>query len=365
MSDAAADDDTDKEFAPTQKRLEDARRRGDFARSPDLISAAALAGFVLAILAFGPTALIKSATAAMAVIDRPADFGSVLQGDGPLVLGTVFLAIVQPLAVFFLLPGAVALLAVAATRGFVISGEKLAPKLSKISPIATAKQKFGLDGLFEFGKSTLKLVLMSLVLYFFALHAFDDILASHALAAAQGAQLLLRYLILFIMVAFAISLVLGAADFGWQIYRHHERNRMSRKELLDETKDTEGDPHVKGQRRLRAQELATKQMLADVAGADVIIVNPTHYAVALKWRRGSRTAPICVAKGVDEIAAQIRARAAEHAVPIHRDPPTARAIHATVKLGDPIRSEHFKAVAAAIRFAEAMRAKARASWEVT
>jgi flagellar biosynthetic protein FlhB len=104
-------------------------------------------------------------------------------------------------------------------------------------------------------------------------------------------------------------------------------------------------------------------MLADVQTADVIIVNPTHYAVALKWQRGAKTAPICVAKGVDEIAAQIRARAAEHAVPIHSDPPTARAVYATVPIGEPIKTEHFKAVAAAIRFAEAMRAKARKTWK--
>jgi flagellar biosynthesis protein FlhB len=140
---------------------------------------------------------------------------------------------------------------------------------------------------------------------------------------------------------------------------------MSRKDLTDEMKDSEGDPHVKGQRRQRAQDIATNQMLADVSGADVIIVNPTHYAVALKWKRGARTAPICVAKGVDEIAAQIRARAAEHGIPIHSDPPTARAIHAAVEIGAPIQAEHFKAVAAAIRFAEAMRSKARKPWRTT
>jgi flagellar biosynthesis protein FlhB len=99
-----------------------------------------------------------------------------------------------------------------------------------------------------------------------------------------------------------------------------------------------------------------------VAGADVIIVNPTHYAVALKWQRGARTAPICVAKGVDDTAARIREKAAEAGVPIHSDPPTARAIHATVDIGTPIHADQFKAVAAAIRFAEAMRARARKSW---
>ena len=101
------------------------------------------------------------------------------------------------------------------------------------------------------------------------------------------------------------------------------------------------------------------RMLADVATADVVVVNPTHYAVARKWHREKRQAPICVAKGVDEIAARIRARAAEHGVPIHSDPPTARALHASVEIGQQIAPEHYRAVAAAIRFAQAMRRRAR------
>ena len=101
-------------------------------------------------------------------------------------------------------------------------------------------------------------------------------------------------------------------------------------------------------------------MLAEVAKADVIVVNPTHYAVALQWKRGDKSAPICLAKGVDDKATRIREKAAEAGIPIHRDPPTARAIYGSVEVGQPIQHEHFKAVAAAIRFAEAMRKKAKA-----
>jgi flagellar biosynthetic protein FlhB len=134
---------------------------------------------------------------------------------------------------------------------------------------------------------------------------------------------------------------------------------MSRKEVMDEYKESEGDPHFKAARRQRAQDIATNRMLADVEGADVVIVNPTHYAVALRWDRGKGGAPVCVAKGVDEIARVIRERAALHGVPVHSDPPAARSIYAAVELGQEIRIEHFRAVAAAIRFADAMRKKAR------
>jgi flagellar biosynthetic protein FlhB len=153
--------------------------------------------------------------------------------------------------------------------------------------------------------------------------------------------------------------VIGAVDFLWQVSEHHRKNRMSHEELKEEVKQSEGDPHMKQQRRQRGMDIATNRMLRDVPSADVVIVNPTHYAVALKWDRGKVGAPVCVAKGVDEIAARIREVAAEAGVPMRRDPATARALHASVEIGQEILPEHYRAVAAAIRFAEAMRAKAR------
>ena len=129
---------------------------------------------------------------------------------------------------------------------------------------------------------------------------------------------------------------------------------------MDETKKQEGDPHMKQQRRERGTQIAMNKMLCDVPNADVIVVNPTHYAVALKWNRDGGEVPVCVAKGVDEVAGRIREIAAENAVPIYSDPPTARALHATVEIGAPILPDHYRAVAAAIRFADRMRQLARA-----
>lgn len=159
-----------------------------------------------------------------------------------------------------------------------------------------------------------------------------------------------------------ISIGFSVVDFLWKRHEHHRKNRMSRKEMEDEHKESEGDPHMKAARRQKAVDLATRQMLADVARADVVVVNPTHYAVALEWKRGSGRAPVCLAKGVDEVAARIRERARDNKVPVWSDPPCARAIFASVDIGQEIRREHFAAVAAAIRFAEQMREKARAGW---
>lgn len=220
--------------------------------------------------------------------------------------------------------------------------------------MAAAKQKFGIDGLVEFGKSTVKLGIVSLILYTFLAGRLEEILASLYLTPAMSAALMARLVLEFLLIVVLIQLALGGVDYLWQVFRHRQRNRMSRKEMMDEFKDSEGDPHLKSARRQRAQEVATNRMLTDVASANVVVVNPTHYTITLKWDRSKGGAPVCVAKGVDEIARKIRERAAEHGVPIHSDPPTARAIHATVEIGQEIRVEHYRAVAA-IRFAEAMR----------
>jgi flagellar biosynthetic protein FlhB len=170
---------------------------------------------------------------------------------------------------------------------------------------------------------------------------------------------LLNLIVEFLFLVLVVTGAMGALDYLWQHFEHLRRNRMSRQELMDELKQSEGDPHVRQQRRNKAQAIATNRMLADVPKADVVIVNPTHYAVALRWNRASGRAPICVAKGVDEIAARIRELAAIEGVPIHSDPATARALHASVEIGREILPQHYAPVAAAIRFAERMRRRAR------
>ena len=134
---------------------------------------------------------------------------------------------------------------------------------------------------------------------------------------------------------------------------------MSYQEVRDELKSSEGDPALKQQRRQKGYEIAMSQMMADVDTADVVLVNPTHFAVALKWDRLSGRAPVCVAKGADHVAFAIRERAIAAGVAIRSDPPTARALHASLNIGDEVQPEHYKPVAAAIRFAESLRKMAR------
>ncbi len=353
------DDDGDKEHEASQQKLDRARQEGDLPRSADLQGAVATGGLVLALFSFGLWSVERAGTTGMVLLDQADRLSGMMRtGGGPLV-GGLIVGFALPPVVLVLVAPVLVLGLLLATRGLVFAPGKLAPKLSRISPLATARQKFGLDGLVEFVKSTVKLGLVSAVLYLFLASRFEDILASLYLSPAMSAALLGRLTLEFLCLILVIQLVLGGADYLWQLHSHRQRQRMSRKEMLDEFKDSEGDPHLKGARRQRAQEVATNRMLVDVAQADVVVVNPTHFAVALKWDRKKGGAPVCVAKGVDEIAARIRERAAEHGVPIHSDPPTARAIHATVEIGQEIRVEQYRAVAASIRFADAMRRKAR------
>ncbi|MDR5652716.1 flagellar type III secretion system protein FlhB [Ruixingdingia sedimenti] len=352
------EDGAEKEFDPSERKLEEAREKGDIPRQQDLLTAAAYGGFLLAALALGPRALSAAAQAGAVLLDQADSLAPALFGGGA-ALPAGIAAGMAGILPFFLLPMAAVIVALVALRGLVFAPDKLLPKLSRISPIRGIKNRFGLSGLVEFAKSVLKMLAVSTVMALYLSDQFDSLRGVLHLEPAQAVAVLLRMLAGFLAIVLAVQGVVGLADLLWQRFDHRRRHRMTRKEMTDEVKNAEGDPHIKAQRRQRGTEIAMNRMLADVPRADVVIVNPTHYAVALKWNRQDRHAPICLAKGVDEIAARIRDRAAEAGVPIHRDPPTARAIHATVAVGTEIRREHYRAVAAAIRFAERMRQRAR------
>lgn len=351
---------SEKPHEATAKRLEDARNRGEIPRSMDLNTAAAYAGLLLACGTVG--VLVAQQIGGMLIsllgqADRLAEAFSGVQ-DGNFASQLIFRPLLAT-GLLLALPAGFILILITALRGWAIAPSKLAPKLSRISPLATAKQKFGRTGLFEFAKSTVKMVIFSIALFLYLYLRAEWIFLSITADGGQILTLIGRAMIEFMALVFVISAVIGVIDYLWQIADHLRQNRMTRQEVQDDSKEAEGDPAMKQQRRQRAYDIATNQMLLDVPKADVIVVNPTHYAVALKWDRSAGEVPVCVAKGIDEIAARIRETAAEHGVPIFSDPPTARALHATIELGEVIRPDHYRAVAAAIRFADAIREKAR------
>lgn len=359
MSDGGKDE-SDKSHEPTQQKLQKAREKGEVARSSDLSVAAAYVGLLLAIVAIGSVTVDRIGSVLTTLLDQPEEIaGLVFSEPAQTPLGGLGFALATALGPWFALPAAAVLVSVIAQRALVFAPSKLVPKLSRISPMANAANKFGRNGLFEFAKSFAKLTLYSVCLGLFIDAKLDEIVGAIRTGARGAIAIMAQHCIEFLFIVVLMAAALGAVDAVWQHAEFRRRNMMSRKELTDETKDAEGDPHMKQQRRYRGQRIALSHMLADVPSADVVIVNPTHYAVALKWSRKPGAAPVCVAKGVDEMAATIRRTAQEAGVPLHSDPATARALHATVEIGQEIDEIHYAPVAAAIRFAELMRRKAR------
>jgi len=354
------DEDSDKSHEPSQRKLDEARKKGEIVRSTDIVAASAYAGFLLAMMANGAQGVQDFGSVMMAMIAQSRALSAeIFSGGAIIVTASVMLEIVRSIWLWFVFPVAAVLVSVFAQRAFVFAPTKLNPRLSRISLIDNMKNKFGPSGLFEFLKSSLKLTIFTILLCAFLYSKFPQVAESVYNSPSVFMGLLGRLALEFILIVVVVMAVFGGVDYFWQRHRHMIKNRMSHKELRDEHKEAEGDPHLKQERRSRAQQVASRQMVAEVKAADVVIVNPTHYSVALKWSRQPGEAPTCVAKGTDEVALQIREIARENGVPVHADPPTARLLFARLKVGDSILEEHFKAVAIAIRFAEGIRKKAR------
>ena len=361
-------DSADKPHEATARKLEKAREKGELPRAADLTATAAAAGLLSLALLPGGWVPLRLGELGHALLDRAEPMSRQLLGGGSGAGSAILQALALAVAPALLLPVLAIFAVLFAIRGIVFAPDKLKPKLSRISPLSNAKQKFGLTGLFEFAKSTVKLLIYGGVLWIYLSAQSERIIATIGQSPGQATAELLWLLVGFLAIVVAVMATVGAVDFFWQRFDHMRRQRMSHQELRDEHKESEGDPHMKQERRSRGQQIAGNRMLDAVPGADVVIVNPTHFAVALHWDRASKGAPVCVAKGVDGIALRIRERAQAAGVPIHNDPPTARALHATVDLGAEIAVEHYAPVAAAIRFAEAMRQRARrrgTAWQTT
>lgn len=355
-----AEDSAEKSHEPSQRKLDQARKKGEIARSADLIAASAYAGFFLILVTAGAASALKTGQA-MSVMLAQAHVLSdeIFAGNAKPILGTLFAELGHPMIPWFGLPMLAAIACIGAQRAFVFAPSKLSFRVSRISLIANAKNKFGAAGLFEFLKSFSKLTIFTISLGVLLTGQFSVLVESLLYSPQNQLMLLGRLALQFVSIVVLIMFAIGAVDFLWQRHLHMRKNRMSQKELQDEHKEAEGDPHLKQERRARAQQVASNQMVNEVKHADVVIVNPTHYSVALKWSRQPNEAPVCVAKGVDAVALQIREIARENGVPIHPDPPTARALYRDLDIGEQIHEAQFRAVAVAIRFAEDMRSKAR------
>lgn len=347
-----ADQDSKTEEA-TPRKLQEARRKGDFARSPDVATTLALAG-AAAVLMFGGAEFSKRIAAdLLPFIERPhAMLGGLEAGAGMELAMTAIMAVAPFLMALMLavIVGSV-LGNVAQSQGFIFTAEKLKPKLSAISPLQGFKRIFGPDGLVQFLKTFVKLVAIGCVCWWVLkphLREVENLAAMSPMAILPYAKDVAFQLFL------AALIFLGAtagADYIWQRMRFAKRMRMTKQEAKDDFKQSEGDPHVKARLRQLRMQRSRQRMMQAVPTATVIVTNPTHYSVALRYKpEEGDPAPVCVAKGVDAMALRIREVARENDVPIVENVPLARALYASVDVDDIIPREHFEAAAKVIGF---------------
>ncbi|MBY0423295.1 MAG: flagellar type III secretion system protein FlhB [Parvularculaceae bacterium] len=361
MSEGEGQSSADKQHAPTQQRIERAREQGDVPYSMEATNAATYAALFLFVVTAGGWSAQQLTTNLGGFFRRPEAIKETLIGArGPDGLVALFSSIAVPVLPLFVALAAAAVVSIVAQRAIVFAPSKLEFKWGRLSPVDNAKQKYGPQGLFEFFKGLLKICAILGIIAFAMRDRVMELPQLAMLPATAFGGIAARETTYFLGLVTVAAAFIAALDFPWRRFSHEHRLRMTHEELKREMKENEGDPHLKYKRRERGQEIARNRMLADVPKANVVVVNPTHYAVALSWDRKKGGAPVCVAKGVDAVAARIREIAAEAGVPIRRDPPTARSIYSLVEIGHEIRREHYAAVAAAIHFADEVRRKMKA-----
>ncbi len=329
----------DRTEAPTARRLDRARQQGQVPLSREATGFATLLAATLA----GFLALPGAGTAWLAALR------SLLEAPEP--GGEAALALLRG-AAFGILPviaavAVVAILASLAQTGPLLRGEALSPDLARLNPLAGIKRLFGIEGWIELLRTLLKLGVVGAALW----AALDLAVLQAALAQPVGALpgIIGRGVLHLLVVALGAFAAIAALDVLLVRWRHLRQLRMSREDLREEMREAEGDPQVKGRLRRLRESRARQRMLAAIPNAAVVITNPTHFAVALSYQQGQAAAPRLVAKGVDAMAARIRAAAEAHRVPIVANPPLARALY-RLELDTEIPPEHWQAVAQIIAY---------------
>ena len=334
---------------PTAKRLEKARSEGRVARSQELSVAAMLIGTSIFLYFMGGYFVENLAEefAAGFVFDRKLVFSDNIVLENLISLGLKSFFIIVPI---FVLTFIIATIAAGAIGGFVLSFEALAPKLSKINPLEGVKRIFGLRALIELIKALAKFLLIGGVLVFVISTSLDSLIElgfkglKPALNEAGG-------VIATGMLWVTIPLIVVASiDVPYQVFEYKKKLKMTKQEIKDELKETEGRPEVRAQIRRKQREMAMGRMIDAVAEADVIITNPSEFAVALSYNPGTEEAPQLIAKGVDLIAGQIRDKAKENGVPVFASPLLARALYFTTEVNDHIPESLYYAVAQVIAY---------------
>lgn len=351
----AADSELEKTEPASERRLEKAREEGQVPRSRDLAACASLLAGGLLLWASGASLQSAFALLLKDSLSFPRELAfepALLLEHGSHALGRVLWA---------MLPfGAVVLVAVIVSPllvgGWLFTAKAVAPKFDRLDPIAGIGRMFSLHSLGELGKALAKTLLVGAAAWYVVRSHAEELFAL-AQAPVGSGDVSLGHLLFAAFAAMAGMLALVAAvDVPWQRWQHAKKLMMTREEVRQEHKEQEGNPEIKGRIRAQQREMARRRMMAEVPKADVIVTNPTHYAVALKYSEERDAAPVVLAKGADEIAAKIREIGGEHGIPLLEAPPLARALYRHVEPGEAIPERLYSAVAQVLAYVFQLRA---------
>jgi flagellar biosynthetic protein FlhB len=353
-------DESQQTEEPTQRRLDQAHDQGDVVQSGEVTTLFLLLGGTLALAMFAQSASRELLGLFQVFLAQPDQLGTdpaslqILAGHIMMKL----LIIIGPMLGMMMISGVAANVI---QHRPTFSFERMKPDLNKLNPINGFGRLFGTAGLVNIIKGILKIAIVGAAIWSQLwperVILEQTLTQSPAAVAADMMHLMFKVL----MATLGAMLVIAGADYMYQRFEFLKRNRMSKQEIKEEFKQTEGDPHVKGKIKQIRIEKAKRRMMAAVPKATVVITNPTHFAVALLYESGKTAAPVCVAKGVDALALKIREVAQKHEVPVVENPPLARALYATVDVDDPIPNEHYKAVAQVIGYVMKLTGKMRAN----
>ncbi len=347
-------DGSEKSEEPTAKRQEDARKKGQIPRSKELTTVLLTLSAAVFLYMYGQVMMADLS----GLMTKGLSFSRDIAFDQQKLFGLI-IALVQE-AIYMVLPFAllmvfIALAAPTLLGGWSFSTQAMAPKLSKLNPASGIKRMFSANALLELFKALAKFTLVISMAAFFLYMVFGDVLALgiEPLKKALGhsGELIVKA---FIFVSLSL-LVVAAIDVPFQLWNHNRQLKMTKQEVKEEFKQQEGNPEVKGRIRQVQREMSQRRMMQKVPEADVVITNPTHYAVALKYDPETMQAPIVLAVGVDFMAAQIRTIAQEHNISIVEAPPLARALYYNAEVDQPIPYDLFKAVAAVLAYVYQLR----------
>ena len=345
---AEEQDNSQKTEDPTQKRLEEARQKGDIAKSQDVpiwFLMMATAGIMAGA---GPLAGMI-ADPLTRLMDHPHAF-RLTDGGAQQLLAGLLMSLITPLMIIF------GIIAVASVLGHVVqhrplwTGEKIKPDLAKLSPMKGLQRMFGMQGWVTLLKSIAKMAAITCAMIYAVWPEATALSEAGRLDPAGLLTMTQSIAGKLLLVAVIIVGLIAGADFIYQRWSFMQRMRMSRRDVRDEVKQQEGDPHVRARLRQIRLERSRKRMMQNVPKSTVVITNPTHYSVALRYDPEKDAAPVCMAKGADEVALRIREIAKEHKIPIVENVPLARALFASVEVEESVPREHFEAVAKVIGF---------------